>query len=400
MYVDAGDAFLKSFSDEYETSDDLRTSANIFEGYIEFNGSVIPFDYGNDEREYKIVRNSCGIFNITPNRKFRVSGPGAASFLDRMLTRPASAVRSGKALYAVVCGDDGFVRDDLIAYKFADDDFVVMPALDDGSRLFEALERSGVADVRIVDRSRDMAGFAVQGPASAAIMHAAGCAGVADLAPFAFARFVLAGHSVLIGRIGFTGGLGYECWFEPAHAEALLRHVVDAGERIGVPVHGYGLSVVETCRIEAGMIVPGRDFSTPLTPRPGLERRPDELGLGWLVKHDGRDFPGREALLKARETGPRHALRGARIEGRVRPANGAPLFARIDGEKVRVGCLTSSAWSCGLGCIVALASVDGEHRDAIEAWCETEAGDRLVTLVNGPLINPSARNQVPAPLAL
>ena len=113
------------------------------------------------------------------------------------------------------------------------------------------------------------------------------------------------------------------------------------------------------------MIVPGRDFSTPLTPRPGLERRPDELGLGWLVKHDGRDFPGREALLKARETGPRHALRGARIEGRVRPANGAPLFARIDGEKVRVGCLTSSAWSCGLGCIVALASVDGEHRDAI-----------------------------------
>lgn len=56
--------------------------------YIEWNGFLLPNDYGDAEIEYRAIRESCALFDVSPLRKYRIRGTGSGAFLDRLLTRP------------------------------------------------------------------------------------------------------------------------------------------------------------------------------------------------------------------------------------------------------------------------------------------------------------------------
>ena len=95
------------------------------EHYINWNQFVLPHDYGDAEREYSAIRNSCAMFDVSPIRKIRVSGAGAGDFFDHLLTRPVSELPAMRAMYTVFCNEDGSLKDDAILYKFTDDDTLV-----------------------------------------------------------------------------------------------------------------------------------------------------------------------------------------------------------------------------------------------------------------------------------
>ena len=42
------------------------------------------------EHEYNALRNACGVIDISPLFKYRVSGPGAARLVNRVITRDAA----------------------------------------------------------------------------------------------------------------------------------------------------------------------------------------------------------------------------------------------------------------------------------------------------------------------
>ncbi|MXY06854.1 MAG: aminomethyl transferase family protein, partial [Gammaproteobacteria bacterium] len=77
-----------------------------------WKGYASPIAYEDMELEYFAVRNATGVFDLTPMTKYRIGGPDAAAFLNRLMTRDVGKIRPGRVGYAVWCNDAGMVLDD------------------------------------------------------------------------------------------------------------------------------------------------------------------------------------------------------------------------------------------------------------------------------------------------
>ena len=285
------------FLNRRDETDFERFMAKSIEGehYINWNQFVLPHDYGDAELEYLAIRNSCAIFDVSPIRKIRVRGAGAGAFFDRLLTRPVSDLPAMRATYTVFCNEDGTLKDDAILYKYTDDEYLLMPSDIDHSPYFASVcKRYAVENVSFEDCTDAWAGLAIQGPLSAAVLLAMGFEAVDQLKPFQVRDYDVDGGIVRISRMGFTADLGYECWFEPGLADAFMQCIESVKSSMEIELPGYGLSALQACRLEGGFIVAGWDFATELDPKPGFERSPYEVGLGWLVNLDSADFVGRQ----------------------------------------------------------------------------------------------------------
>lgn len=367
------------------------------EHYINWNQFVLPHDYGNAESEYSAIRNSCAIFDISPIRKIRVRGSGAGAFFDRLSTRPVSELPIMRAIYTVFCNEDGSLKDDAILYKFADDDYLLMPSDIDHSPYFESLcEQFGLGDVSFAECTDSWAGLAIQGPRSAAILRRMDFDGIELLNPFEVRDYDITGGKIRTARMGFTADLGYECWFEPNLAEAMMQIIQSARLAMNIEMPGYGLDALQACRLEGGFVVAGWDFATELDPDLELKRTPYEVGLGWLVNLDGAQFVGRDALLRRVKNGHEFTLRSFVIDEDCLPNDGAEIFAVGDDHGTSVGVVTCSNWSWGMNKTIGNASVRSEHADLEKAWVTIDGKRVKMTLSRGPLISLERRNQVPA----
>ena len=267
--------------------------------------------YGDAEFEYNALRHGCAIFDGTPFRKVRIHGSGAGKFLDHLVTRPVSALASMRATYVVFCNEDGSLKDDSVLFKFDEDDYLIMPSDVDHIPYFEGLrERLDIDDVVFTDRTYEITGLAIQGPLSAAALLAMGFDGAEQLKPFEIRDYEIDGNKVHSRVQDFTADLGYECWVTHGISRRFLAGRVEAARsKLNIPIPGYGLSVVQACRLEGGFIVAGWDCATEVDPQPGFERSPYELGLGWLVNLEAIPFVGRDALAEQKKNGHAHVLR-------------------------------------------------------------------------------------------
>ncbi|MEH6605947.1 MAG: aminomethyltransferase family protein [Pseudomonadales bacterium] len=383
--------------------DSFLADSKESDDYIDWNDYVLPQNYGNAEFEYQAIRQSCALFDVSPIRKFRIQGLAAGKFLDYLLTRPVSGASAMTGIYVAFCNADGSLKDDSILYKYANDDYLLMPSDMDHSPHFDVLRQQlGIqaADLSIVDCTDDWLGVAVQGPKSAGVLSTMGFAGVADLKPFEVRDYPLGQGEIRIARMGFTADLGYECWFTRDLQEQFEQAITAARATLGLEIPGYGLTALEACRLEGGFIVAGWDFSTEADPAPGFERSPYEVGLGWLVNLDGAAFVGRKALLEKRDRGHRYYLRNLQISDSRKPEDGAALYAEVDGEECLIGSISCSAWSWGLEAMIGNASIDSVFSDVRKAWTVID-GERLMARLSvGPQLNLERRNKVPADIEL
>jgi aminomethyltransferase len=368
------------------------------EHYINWNDFALPHDYGDAEFEYRAIRNSCAIFDVSPIRKIRVQGSDAGIFFDHLLTRPVSGLPAMRATYTIFCNDDGSLKDDAILYKLAEDDFLLMPSDIDHSPYFESLaQQLDLQNVSFLECTVSWAGLAVQGPLSAAVLKTMGFDGVERIRPFEVRDYALDGNAFFVSRMGFTADLGYECWFVPDLVNTTTDRIRSARSAMNIEIPGYGLSALQACRLEGGFIVAGWDCSTELDPIPDFERSPYELGLGWLVKLDAVPFVGRDALALQKKNGPRFTLRSFVIDKDCNPDDGAELFDRVDAQNESIGKVACSNWSWGMNKTIGNASIKAEHANVNEAWVVTAGEYVKLTLSRGPLITLERRNQVPAP---
>lgn len=368
------------------------------EHYINWNEFALPHDYGDAEAEYFAIRNSCAMFDVSPIRKIRISGVDAGAFLDRLLTRPVSSLPAMRATYTVFCEEDGNLKDDAILYKYADDDYLIMPSDIDHSPYFQVLcQRFELDDVTFTEHTDALACIAIQGPLSASVLRYMGFNGIENLQPFAVRDYELANGAIRISRMGFTADLGYECWFEPELADAFTEGIQSARSTLGITIPGYGLSALQACRLEGGFIVAGWDCATEAEPQPGFERSPYELGLGWLVNLDAANFVGRGALLEQRNNGHRFTLRSFEMDINNLPDDGADIFAGVDDGAANIGIVNCSSWSWGLERTIGNASIESVHAELEDVWIQVDGARRKAKLSRGPLVTLGRRNQVPAP---
>ena len=256
---------------------------------VEFAGWELPLHYGSQVSEHHAVRAASGVFDVSHLALTEVSGRGAKAFLRRLLANDIDRLGERVAgLYACLLNDSGFVLDDLIAYRLADDSYRVVSNAATVDRVREQLRRVARAfPVNIAPEDGGVA-LAVQGPE--AMECAAAVAGPVISREFADVLAALKPFNamdesgVLAARTGYTGEDGFEIYLDPARGKALWRALLEAG------VAPCGLGARDTLRLEAGLCLYGQDMDATVTPL--------HCGLKWTVAMEPRErnFIGRRAL--------------------------------------------------------------------------------------------------------
>ncbi|MFF8534619.1 glycine cleavage system aminomethyltransferase GcvT [Streptomyces sp. NPDC015532] len=318
----------------------------------DFAGWDMPLRYASERDEHVAVRTKAGLFDLSHMGEITVTGPQAAALLNHALVGNIATVGVGRARYTMICQEDGGILDDLIVYRLAEQEYMVVANASNAQVVLDALsERAAGFDAVVRDDRDAYALIAVQGPESPGILKAVTDADLDGLKYYAGLPGTVAGVPALIARTGYTGEDGFELFVAPADAEKVWQALTDAGTPAGlVPC---GLSCRDTLRLEAGMPLYGHELTTALTPF--------DAGLGRVVKFekDG-DFVGRAALTEAAERAasePPRVLVGLIAEGRRVPRAG---FSVVAGGEV-IGEVTSGAPSPTLGKPIAMAYVDTAH---------------------------------------
>jgi aminomethyltransferase len=333
-----------------------------------FAGWQMPLRYRSETAEHQAVRRAAGLFDLSHMGEIAVTGPGAGAALDYAVTGRPSAIAPGRARYTMICAEDGGVLDDLIIYRLADEEFLVVANAANTPVVHEALaERAGRHAAQVTDRTTDYALIAIQGPAAAGILGPITDIPLDGVKYYASHRARVSGHEVLLARTGYTGEDGFELFTSPADAEPVWTALADAGSGDGlVPA---GLAARDTLRLEAGMPLYGNEL--------GPEVTPFDAGLGRVVVFGKPgDFVGRAALEAYAQAGPRRVLVGLTGATRRIPRHGYAVL--WDGQAR--GTVTSGAPSPTLGVPIAMAYVDPEVARLAPG---DAAGSRLAVDIRG-----------------
>ncbi|MYT28458.1 MULTISPECIES: glycine cleavage system aminomethyltransferase GcvT [unclassified Streptomyces] len=319
----------------------------------DFAGWDMPLRYSSEREEHLAVRTRAGLFDLSHMGEITVTGPQAGALLDHALVGSIGALKVGRARYTMICAADGGILDDLIVYRLAEREFMVVANAANAQVVLDALaDRQAGFDAAVRDDRDAYALIAVQGPESPGILKKTTDADLDGLKYYAGLPGTVAGVEALIARTGYTGEDGFELFVRPADAVTVWEALTEAGRDVGlVPC---GLSCRDTLRLEAGMPLYGHELTTALTPF--------DAGLGRVVKFEKEgDFVGRAALEAAAgraEQNPPRKLVGLLAEGRRVPRAGYPVVA-ADGTVI--GEVTSGAPSPTLGRPIAMAYVDAAH---------------------------------------
>ena len=358
-------------------------------------GYTTPNAYVDVELEYFAVRSTTGVFDLTPMNKYRITGPDAEAYLNRLVTRDVSKIRVGRVGYTVWCDDAGQVMDDGTIFHLADNDYRLCAY----AHAIDWLHWSTLGfDVTVEDETGAVAALAVQGPTSCATLKAMGLDGIEQLKPFGLTEFEFEGETLLVSRTGFTGDLGYELWIAPHKAEALWDRLFEAGQPY--VIKPFGTDALEMARIEAGFLQAGVDFMPAQeVVRRGRSRSPFELGLGWLVDMDKPVFNGRRALLREQAQGSRYRFAILDVDGN-KPAHHSFILK----DNKQVGTVTSAAWCPTAKSNVAFAQIEMPHGavgDELVAeiyyqrelhWTRVLAPCKVI---DAPVFNPARRRATP-----
>ncbi len=335
----------------------------------DFAGWLMPLRYRSETAEHIAVRTAAGLFDLSHMGEFAVTGDGAAAALDYALTGQPSALAPGRARYTMICADNGGILDDLIVYRLAEEEFLIVANAANAAVVGAALaERFHGHNAHLADRTDAYALIAIQGPRAAGILARLTSTDLATVRYYASHPARVAGRDVLLARTGYTGEDGFEIFAAPEAAEHLWTELSQAGAADGlVPA---GLAARDTLRLEAGMPLYGNELGADLTPF--------DAGLGRVVKLDKPgDFVGRRALAERARAAPQRQLVGLTGQSRRVPRHGYAVL--WDGEPC--GTVTSGAPSPTLGVPIAMAYV---RPDVAAAATASEPGTgRLAVDVRG-----------------
>ena len=328
-------------------------------------GYRAPHSLWDEELEYFAIRSQCALFDISPMTKYRIEGPDAETFCNKVTLRDVAKLKPSRVHYTAWCDDEGFVLDDGTLFRLSPTQFRLCSQ---ERHLPWLLDSAAGFDVTVEEETEDVAGLALQGPTSFAVLRAAGFAGVERLKVFDLAAFPHEGGTVTISRTGFTGDLGYELFVGREFALSLWDRLVQAGELHGIRAIGY--TALNRARLEAGLIVANADFVTAEhAVRSNRTRMPDEIGLGFMIDAQKGHFNGRRAILEARARKTlRHVLVGLEIEGNI-PAEHAIVYHR---KKKEAGLVSAAMWSPMAKRNIAIASLDRPYGETVteDLWVE------------------------------
>ena len=313
---------------------------------VPFAGYSMPLQYTSIREEHEAVRRHAGLFDVSHMGEVSVSGPGAQEYLQRLITNDVSKLSPGRALYSVMCQEDGGIVDDLLVYRDQEGYMCVINAARHDADLDWMRERLPSSGVELLDQSAETCLLALQGPLALQILDPLVEGGSpSDLRYYHHRPGTVAGVAVRLSRTGYTGEDGFELYGPADRAAQLWDSIQERGREFGLLPAGLGAR--DTLRLEAGLRLYGQDIDD--------QTDPITAGLGWVVKLGKGDFVGRDTL-SARAESAAQAFVGLQLGPRQIARAHHQIF---EGED-QVGVVTSGSFGFTVGTGIAMGYVRPE----------------------------------------
>lgn len=313
--------------------------ANLKGRMIDFNGWSMPVQYEGIMAEHHVVREGCGIFDVSHMGRIRIDGADAPQFLNMLLTNEFASMKPGLARYSLLCREDGGIIDDMVIFRLGSTEYLAIPNAGSYEKVLTWLNkwRVGFQDLRVDPLRDETAMIAVQGPRSKQIMERLAGLDLNAMRRFSHTRIPIVGRNVLVARTGYTGEDGFEVISEAGDALAIWEALMGEG---CIPC---GLGSRDTLRLEAGLLLYGSDMDESINPL--------EVGLKKFTDL-GKDFIGVEALRAQEATGVQRHLYGLRVNKK----DGIPRAHQdVYSSGELIGQTTSGTFAPSLGFGIALA---------------------------------------------
>jgi aminomethyltransferase len=311
---------------------------------IDFGGWEMPVQYTSITDEHLAVRHAAGLFDISHMGEVTVSGAGAETFLNSILTNDVRKLTSGLGQYTLMCHENGGVIDDLYLYRLSVNVYLLII---NASRIeadvawlqAQAATFSG-GELDLTDASHHYAAIALQGPRvqefinqcipgpSTSIFKAEA---VTSLKKNQIAGFHFENHNVMVARTGYTGEDGFEILGPDSAVQHLWAKLLAVGQPFGIKPAGLGAR--DTLRTEVCYPLYGHELDEQTTPI--------EAGVGFFVALDKGEFNGRAVLAGQKAQGVKKKLVAFKMTDKSAPprphyaicVNGAPVGVVTSGTQ-------------------------------------------------------------------
>jgi len=286
---------------------------------VEFGGWDMPVEYSGIADEHLAVRTRAGLFDVSHMGEIEIAGSDALKALQHITSNDASRLAKNQAQYTALTTADGTFVDDVLAYRLADDHFLLVVNASNIVKDFAWISKhiAGAGDAVAVNTSSRYALLALQGPAAREVLQALTGVNLSDIRYYWFTAGEVAGVKATISRTGYTGEDGFEVFVPPASAERVWDAILQAGKAAGVVPAGLGAR--DTLRLEAAMRLYGNDIDETTSVL--------EADLGWIVAWKKGPFIGSEALLRQKQEGVRRKLVGFEVLDRAIARHGHTVYA-------------------------------------------------------------------------
>lgn len=312
-------------------------------------------------RECRTVRNAAGLFDASTLGKIEVVGPDAAEFLNLMYTNAWDTLKPGRCRYGIMLREDGFVYDDGVVGRLAEDRFHVTTTTGGAPRVMNHMEDYLQTEfphlkVWLTSTTEQWAVIAVQGPKAREILEPL-VEGI-DISNEAFPHMSvregkICGVPTRLFRMSFTGEAGYEVNVPADYGQAVWEAIWARAEPLGACA--YGTETMHVLRAEKGYIIVGQDTDGTVTPH--------DASLSWAVSKKKTDFVGIRGLKRPDlvKEGRKQLVGLLTKDPNVVLEEGAQIVADPNEPKPMkmLGHVTSSYWSENCGRSIAMALVAG-----------------------------------------
>lgn len=321
---------------------------------VPFAGYNMPVQYEGVNIEHETVRNGVGVFDVSHMGEFFLRGENALALIQKVTSNDASKLVDGKAQYSCLPNNEGGIVDDLIIYKIADNNYLLVVNASNIEKDWNWISQHNDLGVTMENASDSYSLLAIQGPKAAEAMQSLTAIDLASMPYYSFQMGEFAGvKDVIISATGYTGSGGFEIYFKNEDAETIWNNVFEAGAAFGIkPI---GLAARDTLRLEMGFCLYGNDINDTTSPL--------EAGLGWITKFD-KEFVNSENLKAQKEAGVTRKLVAFELTERGIPRHDYEI---VDKDGNVIGIVTSGTMSpslnkgIGLGYVpTAFSAVDSE----------------------------------------
>lgn len=328
---------------------------NSYEKYggkiINFSGWALPVQFEGIIQEHEAVRTNAGLFDVSHMGEVEIIGKDAFKFVQNLVTNDLSKQVVNQVIYSPMCYENGGVVDDLIVYKYNENNYMLVINAGNIEKDFDwMVSNKGNFNIEITNISSEVSQLAIQGPKAEEIIQTLTDIDLSEIKFFYCKRDILiAGKKCMISRTGYTGEDGLEIYTDNKSVVYLWDKILEAGKSFGLKPVGLGCR--DTLRFEVNLPLYGNELSNNITP---LEAR-----LNFFVKLDKENFIGKEALLKQKQDGLKKKLIGFEMKERAIPRQGYEVFV----EDKKIGVVTTGYFSPTLKKNLGLAFVDTKYCD-------------------------------------